>query len=109
MIHPNWHKHPLVQFAFDAADGDPRELLFHLDEMLNELEDRFPGTPIDTILAAQTEGRQRNLRRDMRHRGTTESDCDLVMGGPAGSEGARVKQYEPSPDARRPKHTDWAN
>ena len=74
-----WMKNPMVKEAARKAKGDTLGTLEVLLDTMNELEDRFPGVPFETILS-RAGGRPDNLRERLRGVGACEADIAIVCG-----------------------------
>lgn len=101
-IHEHWASSPLVAFAADIATqaGEPTTLrtLEELLDLMNELEERFPGVPFAEVLAdkaAQSGFDTRRLRATLRKNGACQADIALVCPGQKDPEfRARKKNLE---------------
>jgi len=77
-----WFDHPLVREAQRGLkdDSSPIDLFVNLYGVLTELDERFPGIPYRTVLAAPTaSGLDKNaLALQMREAGVSDDDIQLV-------------------------------
>lgn len=80
-----WEDHPLVlraeKAATEAGEPTPLRVAEELLNVMNELEDRFPGIPFADVLADPAEKSgwdMRRIRGVLRRNGACEADIALV-------------------------------
>jgi hypothetical protein len=98
-----WLRHPVVQRAAEAAGGthDPLLLLEKMVEVMNELEDKFPGVPFDKILNPTTPASKNRVYAHLVNEcGLTEEEATAATSGFTGdtvgevSNGRRLNRAE---------------
>lgn len=80
-IHPDWHDYPLVAAAREEVPGDTGAFLSKLLDLMNEVEDRFPGLPFSEVLRNPYErngNTARTVRGQLRKAGACEADIAIV-------------------------------
>lgn len=90
-----WLCHPVVQRAAGAAGGteDPLLLLEKVVEVMNELEDMFPGVPFDQILSPTTPATKGKMFSHLVDGGMEREQARQLAGGFNGDDGGSKEKH----------------